>query len=62
MKKLEDLKVLGIKRLIIDLTQLAYREGAEHAFEVAYPEIGMPFGHKFNDTECYKQLKEWKVI
>ena len=62
MTKLEDLKVLGIKRLIISLTQLAYREGAEHAFEDAFPDIGMMFGHKFNDTECYKQLKEFDIL
>lgn len=62
MTKLEDLKTLGIKTLIIELTTMAYREGAEHAFEDAFPDVGALFGHKFNDTECYKQLKELEIL
>jgi hypothetical protein len=45
--------------VIILNCQEAYREGKEHAFEDAHPDVGMHFPKTFEDTEIYKELKKW---
>jgi hypothetical protein len=36
----------------------AYLEGREHQFEADFPDVGMSFKKKFEDTVIYKLLKK----
>ena len=42
---------------IVKLCKEAYQEGRQHAYDDAYPDVGMHFTQSFEDTKVYKKLK-----
>ena len=47
-------------RLLNSLCIRAYKEGRKHQFDDDFPDVGMYFGMKYEDTESFKLLEKHK--
>ena len=49
-----------IHTILMMIAEQAYEEGREHQKDEDFPDVGMSWTKKFEDTEIYKTIKESK--